>query len=113
MGGCLRGWNQTLQDKTLPYQSAGTTRRARIQSQHYHGDRSQPPDRTMTETTVMNMRTAAFLTNAIRAIITSITRVAPKPQATLAIPVAAPLRIRRQAQLRSGIFRSIGLIPPQ
>jgi hypothetical protein len=61
----------------------------------------------------MNMRTAAFLTNAITAIITSITRVARSPRQPLAIPVAAPLRIRRQAQLRSGIFQSIGLIPPQ
>jgi hypothetical protein len=79
----------------------------------YHGDRNQPGDRTMTQITVKNMMTAAFLTKAITAIITTITRVVPKPQATLAIPVAAPLRIRRQAQRRSGIFRSIGLIPPQ
>jgi hypothetical protein len=67
----------------------------------------------MTETTVMNMMTAALLTKAITAIITTITRVAPQPPVTLATPVAAPLRIPRQAQRRSEIFRSIGLIPPQ
>ena len=30
---CLRGWNRILLDKTRPYQSGGTTRHARIQSQ--------------------------------------------------------------------------------
>jgi hypothetical protein len=68
----------------------------------------------------MNMMTAAFLSNAVTAIITTITaavgaaaRMASKPRPTLVIPVAAPRRIRRQAQQCSGIFRSIGLIPPQ
>lgn len=68
----------------------------------------------------MNTMTAAFLTNAVRAITTTITaavsaaaRTASKPRAALAIPVAAPRRIRRRAQRRYGIFRSIGLIPPQ
>ena len=66
------------------------------------------------------MMTAAFVTNATTAIITTITeafgaaaRLASKPRLTRAIPVAAPQRIGQQAQRRSGIFRSIGLIPPQ
>jgi hypothetical protein len=67
----------------------------------------------MTRITVMNMMTAASLTKAMTAIITTIARVAPRRQATPAIPVSAPLRIRRQAQRRSGIIRSIGLIAPQ
>jgi len=53
----------------------------------YHGDRNEPSDRTLTQTTVTNMTTAAFLTKAIKAIITTITAAAgaaargPKPQA--------------------------------
>ena len=79
----------------------------------YHGDRNQPGDRTMTQTTAMNMMTTAFLTKAITAITTKITRLVPKHQGTLAIPLATPLRTRQQAERRSAILPSIGLIPPQ
>src|SRR5712664_1583054 len=43
MDQCLRGWNRTLLDKTRPYQSGGTTRRARIKSQQ--PSRRQKPTR--------------------------------------------------------------------
>src|SRR6185369_4031950 len=46
MDECLRGWNQTLLDKTPPYQSGGTTRRARSQSQQIsrRGKPTRPSD---------------------------------------------------------------------
>ena len=79
----------------------------------YHGDRNLPRHRTMTQTPAMNMMTTAFLTKAITAIVTKIMRLVPKHQGTLAIPMATPLRIRQQAERRSAILPSIGLIPPQ
>ena len=77
--------------------------------------------RTIKETTIMNMMTAAILgITAITAIILTIAaavsaaaRAASESPATQVVPLATPPRIRRRAIRNSGISRPIALIRPQ
>jgi hypothetical protein len=77
--------------------------------------------RTLKETTLMNMMTAAILgITAITAIILTISaavsaaaRAAAGSPATQVVPVATPPRVRRRAMRNSGVSRPIALIRPQ
>jgi hypothetical protein len=78
--------------------------------------------RTLKETTIMNMMTAAILgITAITAIILTIAAavsaaaraVASENPATHVAPVAAPPRVRRRTMRSSGGSRPIALIRPQ
>jgi hypothetical protein len=77
--------------------------------------------KTLKETTIMNVMTAAILgITAITAIILTIAavvsaaaRAAAESPATQVVPVATPPRIRRRAMRSSGVSRPIGLIRPQ
>jgi hypothetical protein len=82
---------------------------------------TKPAIRTIRETTIMNMMTAAILgITAITAIILTITaalsaaaRAASESPATQVTPVATPAGIRRRAVRNSVVSRPIGLIRPQ
>jgi hypothetical protein len=82
---------------------------------------TKPAIRTIEETTIMNMMTAAILgITALTAIILTITaavsaaaRAVSENPTTQEVPVATPPRIRRRALRNSGVSRPIGLIRPQ
>jgi hypothetical protein len=81
----------------------------------------KPAIRTIRETTIMNMMTAAILgITAITTIILTIAaavsaaaRAAGESPATQVVPVATPPRVRRRAMRNSAVSRPIGLIRPQ
>ena len=82
---------------------------------------AKPEIRTLKETTIMNVMTAAILgITAITAIILTIAaavsaaaRAAAESPETKSVPVATPPRIRRRAMRNSAVSRPIALIRPQ